>query len=110
MQPSDSNAQPLLLRNRAIHRRNLWGLRPIGFVISALSSVVTGVSVYMRWQATGNWSLEVAGVGGVGIIFLLLWAFRFSPDWVRSAADAYAARLVESIETMSAAKSAAAKK
>ncbi len=36
----------------------------------------------------------------VSQLFLSLWLFRFSPDWVRVPANAYAERLAESLETM----------
>jgi hypothetical protein len=36
----------------------------------------------------------------VALLFLSLWLFRFTSDWVRIPAIAYAERLAESVETM----------
>lgn len=34
----------------------------------------------------------------LNVALLVLWTFRFTPDWVRIAAEAYAERLLETVE------------
>jgi hypothetical protein len=64
---------------------------------------------YRVYRTTGTVSEELVGAFALALVFLHLWIFRFSSDWVRIAADAYAERLVEAVDTMGV-KTAAAKK
>lgn len=82
------------------YRRNVWGLRPIGITISALCSIVAGVRLWFIYRSTGQPGEEVAGALVVSLLFLALWLFRFTEDWVRVPADAYAERLAEAVETL----------
>jgi hypothetical protein len=85
------------------------GLRTIGIITSALSCAIAATGFYRVYRTTGEISQEMIGACVLALVFLLLWIFRFSADWVRIPADEYAQRLVEAIDTMSA-KAAAAKK
>ena len=98
----DTKKYPLLFKENINYgyRRNVWGLRSIGIVTSGLCCAAAATGLYMRYRATGNVGEEIAGAFAVAFVFFLLWIFRFSSDWVRIAADAYAARLAESVETM----------
>ncbi len=80
------------------YRRNLWGLRSVGLITSALSCVIAAAWCYQRFRTTGGFSEELAGAFVLALVFLLLWIFRFSSDWVRIPADAYAERLAESVD------------
>jgi hypothetical protein len=91
------------------YRRNLWGLRPIGILTSALSCTIAADWCYQSYRTTGAVREEIAGASLFTLVFLLLWIFRFTAGWVRVPADAYAERLAETIETMGA-KAAAAKR
>jgi hypothetical protein len=91
------------------YRRNVWGLRSIGIVTSALSCAIAGTWCYLQYHAGGGISEELVGACALSLVFLLLWVFRFSAEWVRIPADAYAQRLAEAVETMDT-KTAAAKK
>jgi hypothetical protein len=82
------------------YRRNVWGLRPFGIAGSLGCSGVCTVRVYLVYQATGKLDEALAGAGAFSVILLLLWLFRFTDDWVRVPADAYAARLAECAETL----------
>jgi hypothetical protein len=81
-------------------RRNLWAMKPIGLP-AAILGIIGCVSF-----ATRNWSAQSASlffslVGlAINVIFLLLWIFLFKPNWVRVAAEAYAERLLGSLDTM----------
>ena len=46
---------------------------------------------------------------GLALVFLLLWLLRFSTDWVRIPADAYAERLAETVDALGSASKATTK-
>jgi len=82
------------------YRRNLWGLRRLGILTSALSTVTAVTVAYVRSQRTGALSEAVAGAAAISVVFLVLWTFRFTATWVRIPAEAYAERLMETIDNM----------
>jgi hypothetical protein len=82
------------------YRRNVWGLRPIGITTSLLCLLVCGLQLYLGHQATGKLDEALVGAGAFAAILLLLWLFRFSCEWVRIPADAYAERLAECAEAL----------
>lgn len=82
------------------YRRNVWGLRPYGIVVSAVCILVAGTLLWFNYKHTGIFTEEVFGALAVSLLFLCLWFFRFTSDWVRVPADAYAERLVETLENM----------
>jgi hypothetical protein len=82
-------------------RRNMLGLRPWGLRISAASAAVAFgalIGALFGWM-----NLAEIGLGGVlvaSVALLVIWNRTVTPEWVRRAADAYAARLLEAIETL----------
>ena len=82
------------------YRRNVWGLRPIGIVVCLASVVACGVRLYLIRQATGRLDEALIAAGVFATVLLLLWLFRFTSNWVRVPADAYAERLAECAETL----------
>ena len=82
------------------YRRNVWGLRPVGIVVSILSFLACGIRLYSIYQSTGKFDVDLIGAGAFSAIFILLWSFRFTAGWVRIPADAYAERLAECTETL----------
>lgn len=82
------------------YRRNVWGLRSLGIVVSFLSVVACGVRLYLVHSSTGKIDEALGGAAAFAAIMLLLWLFRFNGDWVRVPADAYAERLAECAETL----------
>lgn len=84
------------------YRRNVWGLRPVGIATYAVCCLVAGARLYQLYNTTGKISEGVAGAFAFGLVLLALWAVRFSADWVRIPADAYAERLAETVETLGA--------
>jgi hypothetical protein len=96
----DTKKYPLLFQENVCYgyRRNLGGLRPIGITISALCAL--GGLGWLAHQAySGNRLSEaVMGAAVLALVFLVLWIFRFTPDWVRIPADAYAERLAEAVD------------
>lgn len=87
------------------YRRNVLGLRPFGIFIA--TSVVIAAAARVSWVYYHARQIDqmMLGAGIFSLILLLLWIFRFSPDWVRVPADAYAYRLIETIDMLSTAKS-----
>jgi hypothetical protein len=82
------------------YRRNVWGLRPIGIIVSLICCLACGIRLYFVQQSTGTFDEAVAGAAAFAAILLLLWLFRFTSNWVRVSADAYAERLVECADTL----------
>jgi hypothetical protein len=82
------------------YRRNVWGLRPLGIATSLASCVACGIRLYLMYKSTGTLDRASMLAGAFALVLLLLWLFRFTPYWVRVAADTYAERLVECAETV----------
>lgn len=82
-------------------RRNLWGCRSIALWLATLG--LGTVAALGALRALGF--LDVSGLGlalaaGVDLFLLLALAFVVRPEWVREAAEAYAHRLLASLETL----------
>jgi hypothetical protein len=76
-------------------RRNLYGLRPWGLVLTIASATV---AVWILWDRHGLTitaapAEAVIAVIVAGIVLPALWLFAVTSSWVRSAADSYAAAL-----------------
>lgn len=98
----DTKKYPLLFQENVCYgyRRNLWGLRPIGITISAVC-ILGGLGwLGYEYRNGNNLSEAVIGADAVALVFLVLWIFRFTPDWVRIPADAYAERLAEAVDDL----------
>lgn len=98
----DTKKYPLVFQENVSYgyRRNVCGLRPIGIVVSALSLTISAVWLYyLHFTAVAITSESVGAVAGI-LVILLLWTFRFTADWVRIPADAYAERLAETVDSM----------
>jgi hypothetical protein len=87
------------------YRRNLWGLRTIGIVSTTLAAAALGYRIY---QMSGGEIL--IGALALTVVFPLLWIFRFTAEWVRIPADAYAERLAETVDTVGSKLASAAAK
>ena len=83
------------------YRRNVRGLRGIGITASLVSLVVGGIRIYFIYSAAGKIDETVGGATAFAAIMLLLWVFRFTDEWVRVPAVAYAERLAETVEILS---------
>lgn len=82
------------------YRRNVWGLRPFGITASALSLAACGTCIYYRHGSPAALDVTAVAAAVFSAALLLLWVFRFTADWVKVPADAYAERLAECIETL----------
>jgi hypothetical protein len=84
------------------YRRNVLGLRPLGIAASAVSLLSCCGWELFAVRTGRNVQSDFVLAGIVALLFLLFWLFIVSPAWVRTAADAYAARLVETLEHIEA--------
>jgi hypothetical protein len=89
------------------YRRNAWGLRPLGIVASLISALAALTVVCLRYRRSGIVAEGMAAAATLSVVFLLLWVFRFTSDWVHVPAQAYAERLMETIEGMGGGGAAA---
>lgn len=84
-------------------RRNLWGLKPYGAIVTVLALVVTATLILMDLiesrQMTSVETLQVACLA-VASILAYAWLCVIKPSWIRVAADAYAERLLEATEVL----------
>lgn len=85
-------------------RRNMLGVRPTGLAASltvlAGSIAVLGLSFY----GLTIWRLGFCLVASVSLTLSYFWLKVVRPDWVRSAAECYAERLFESLDTLTPIK------
>lgn len=88
------------------YRRNVWGLRPIGIIATTICFAIATIWSYHLYRVAGTVTNEAVAALAFTFLFLLFWIFRFSSDWVRVPADAYAERLAETVETISGKVSA----
>jgi hypothetical protein len=82
------------------YRRNVWGLRRFGIGVSLLCALVTGGRLCFIHYSSAQIDQQLAGALAVSLLFLALWLFKFTSDWVRVPANAYAERLAESLESI----------
>ena len=81
-------------------RRNLWGMKPIGIVLSVVGTLAVAIIIgfdIRRGIAVGP-IIPAALV--INAALLLGWLFYFKPDWVRTTAEAYAERLLAACEVL----------
>ena len=94
-------------------RRNLWGMKPYGLVIAILAMVCSWV--FFFWLAglptTVTWSADALAkpdtvvvsrlVGSIAnTIVVAVWLLVIRPSWVKTAAEAYAERLLGAVESL----------
>ena len=100
----DRDRFPLIYKENVSYgfRRNLWGLRPLGLILSIGGAVICLV----RWLLSADpvappsqnidWFLAC----GACLVMASLWVFWIKRSWVRIPAEAYAERLFESGELL----------
>ena len=111
----DTSRFPLVFAENANYgfRRNLWGLKPIGALIAAVLVMVSWTLLLLTiWGRPwpDPWWDVFANPDSVAVIRLVVavadtalaafWIFWVKPSWVKAVADAYAIRLMESVQTL----------
>jgi CHASE2 domain-containing sensor protein len=81
-------------------RRNTLGLKPIAILVAIGIGVLSLVLA-----AIDSWPPGFVVPAVVSVLALVFWVWVVTPDWVRSAAETYAARLMEAVETLAAGRS-----
>ena len=100
------------------YRRNLWGYRRYGILIAVVAAVCSWGIVFVStdlgtWEAWSETVLKdpepAVIIRMVGSIFnsaaIAFWVRVVTPEWVRVAADAYAQRLLASVESLEPTRS-----
>lgn len=85
-------------------RRNLWGMKPTGVALAAIATAVCSYRAAMQFQATETVEPVTAISTVASLMLLVLWCLRIRPSWVRSAAFAYAERLLGICDTIAQPK------
>lgn len=100
-QTRDRKRFPLVFKELVSYgfSRNLWGLKPLGIVTSAVGLCAAAIRFGMShsWTAMRGPSLAVAIASG---LMLLAWLLVIKPLWVRPVAFAYARALLASCEVL----------
>jgi hypothetical protein len=78
-------------------RRNCLGLRPLALAV-ATAVLAASIALFFAQDKAAHFALPA----GVSIIALIAWFF-VDAEWVRAAAELYAIRLMETIETLAGA-------
>jgi hypothetical protein len=76
-------------------RRSCLGLRPVAL---GVATAVLAVSTILFFAEGEAWHFALPAA--ISIFALIVWWFLVNGDWVRAAADLYAVRLMETIETL----------
>lgn len=81
-------------------RRNLWALKTFGIPSSLVGIASCSLAIIHRWRVNPSaLLLSIVGIT-MSAVLLLLWLVTFNPNWVRVAADAYAERLLGSLDNL----------
>lgn len=83
-------------------RRNLWGLKPIGIGIAALGTVAAAIPLERAFGTAGSAPGIAIAATTLNALLLVIWIFWVTPNWVRTAAEAYAQRLLEACGSLEA--------
>jgi hypothetical protein len=98
----DSKKFPLVLAENINYgfRRNLWASKTIGLFLAGVGTTSCVLFIVMR-SAGSRTGLPFAVGGAIicaGLVFI--WARTIGPAWVRLPAEAYAERLVGTLDTL----------
>jgi hypothetical protein len=84
-------------------RRNLWGMKPMGILLSTIGIIFGSAAVVIHVQA--HTVVSPISYGGLActLALLIFWTVWCSPGWVKLAADAYAERLLAAPDALGSA-------
>ena len=114
----DTSRFPLVFAENVNYgfRRNLWGLKPYGFVFAILAAAASwGLFLLSAGLPTAEPWLDTVVTDPSGAIItrlagsvlntaaVVLWVFFITSGWVRTAAEAYAQRLLGALDTLDSA-------
>jgi len=81
-------------------RRNLWGMKSLGIVTSLVGTLAIIAVLVIGFRSGVTLQPVAFACAAIDGLLLLCWCFWFTPQWVRTAAYAYAERLLASCETL----------
>ncbi len=81
-------------------RRNLWGMRPAGLLISLIGTLIAAVGLLVALAGRDATAIAWMTVLILDATFLTWWSVRINADWVFITAKAYAERLMEVLDSL----------
>lgn len=81
-------------------RRNLWGLKHYGIVITAIAALVVCADMAGSLMSHKPVDLAQPVIIAVSVLLLLVWIFVVTRAWVKRAAMLYAERLLETLDVL----------
>ena len=81
------------------YRKNMLGLRKSGIALSLISTLGT-VAITVTSARSAPPNLQLIVIDEVLFLLFMFWTFSVNRKWVKQAANAYACRLIESVELM----------
>lgn len=78
--------------------RNVLAIRPWGILVATFGAVAVFVRLYELASDHQPIPMVQPVIAATNTILLLLWIFKFRPDWVKEPAEAYSVSLYESID------------
>lgn len=79
-------------------RRNFLGMKAIGLPLAVAGSVLLGLRLYVDMTGHAPVSPLLPILFAMNVALVLIWLVLVRPSWVRTSANAYANRLLESLE------------
>lgn len=79
-------------------RRNLWGMKPVGIVLS-IAGLIASIVGTIWFSTTSVSPISIAAIL-VNASMVAAWFLRITPGWVKTPAFAYAERLLASCDTL----------
>ena len=74
--------------------------RPAGILLTTVAVLVCVARAVWTWWSSQSVDSVAIGATGAGVVLLVLWTLRFTPDWVKLAADPYSERLLAALEEL----------
>ena len=98
----DREQFPLVFEENANYgfRRNMLGLRPWGLAVSLVSLAVSIALLVFSSGSFGERAARWCLPAAVALLLAAFWWGAVTPAWVRVPAEAYAERLIESIDIL----------
>jgi hypothetical protein len=81
-------------------RRNLWGMKPMGISIASAGLIAVGIRAAFTLMEGSVLHVTTLIPAGAILVLLVGWTVWFTPEWVKDAAEAYAERLLATIEIL----------
>jgi hypothetical protein len=78
----------------------MLGVRPIGVTVSMFTLIGSITMLILSFHGVMVWRLGFALIAFLALSLSIFWLRVVNRDWVRSAAECYAERLIESLDTL----------